>query len=219
MSSASQTLLSAPIDETVAPFPRLCQASSMMGKVLHHHHGENIPTETVRFEIASQLYLDVSALARKITEEIATVPNYITLTAPLSLTFSTLSTLCDPYSCPSGYGTKAASAEAANMQIKAVDGLKTVSRSILDFSEQINAVTSTPQELDRINPIIMDSLYSAAANFAWLVRESGDENSQMALDSLRRTLSRLGTRWRNAAEYARLLEAQEFQYAVGSAGS
>lgn len=219
MSSASQNLLSGSIDDAVAPFPRLCQASSMMGKVLHHHHGENILTETARFELASQLYIDVSALARKITEEISNVPDYITLTAPLALTFSALSTLCDPYSCPSGYTTNTPSTEAANMQLQAVDGLKTVSRSILDFAEQVNAVTSTPQELDRISPIIMDALYAAAANFAWLVRESGDESSQMALDSLRRTLSRLGTRWRNAAEYARLLEAQEFQLAVGSAGS
>ncbi|TVY90069.1 Depudecin biosynthesis cluster-specific transcription activator [Lachnellula willkommii] len=219
MSAAAQTLSSAPIDVPVAPFPRLCQASSMMGKVLHHHHAENVPTETARFELASQLYLDVSALARKITEEIATIPDYMTLTAPLSLTFSALATLCEPYSSPTSYGSKTASAEGANMQIQAVDGLKTVSRSILDFSEQINAVTSEPQDLDRISPMVMAPLYAAAANFAWLVQESGDENSQMALDALRRTLSRLGTRWRNAAEYARILEAQEFQYAVGSAGS
>jgi len=211
--------LSSSLDEPVAPFGRLCQASSMMGKVLRHHHGENVPEETTRFSLASQLYLDVSALARKLTEESATVPDYISLTAPLGLTFSALSALCDPYSCPTQYGMKAASTEAANMQVQAIDGLKTVSRSILDFSEQVNAVTSTPQDLDRISPIIMDSLYAAAANFAWLVRESGDENSQMALDSLRQCLRRLGTRWRNAAEYARLLEAQEFQYAVGSAGS
>jgi len=219
MSAATQTLLSAPIDSPVASFPRLCQASSMMGKVLHHHLGEKIPIETARLDLASQLYIDVSALARQITEEIATVPDYITLTAPLSLTFSALATLCEPYSCPTGYGSKTASAEVAAMQIQAVDGLKTVSRSILDFSEQINAVTTEPQDLDRISPIVMAPLYAAAANFAWLVRESGDENSQMALDALRRTLSRLGTRWRNAAEYARILEAQEFQYAVGSAGS
>jgi hypothetical protein len=219
MSASVQVLLGSSIDEPVAPFSRLCQASSMMGKVLHHHHGENVHTETVRFGLASQIYLDVSGLARKLTEEIATVPDYISLTAPLALTFSALSTLCDPYSCPTAYGNNAASTEAANMQIQAIDGLKTVSRSILDFSEQVNAVTSTLQDLDRISPIIMDSLYSAAANFAWLVRESGDESSQMALDSLRQCLRRLGTRWRNAAEYARLLEAQEFQYAVGSAGS
>jgi hypothetical protein len=105
------------------------------------------------------------------------------------------------------------------MQIQAIEGLKTVSRSINDFAEQITASTPQPQDLDRVSPLIMDSLYAAAANYAWLVRESGDESSQMALESIRHCLRRLGARWRNAAEYLRILEAQEFTYAVGSAGS
>jgi hypothetical protein len=65
----------------------------------------------------------------------------------------------------------------------------------------------------------MDSIYAAAANFAWLVRETGDENYQMALDSLRGCLRRFSSRWRNAGEYLRILEAKEFTYALGSASS
>jgi len=217
MTHALQRVVSSPTDDPVASFPRLCQASIMMGKVLAHHHGEEIPSETARYDLASQLYLDVSILARKITEEAANSQDYLTLASPLALTFSALCYLCDQYTCPPS--STSVSSEAAAMQLKALEGLKTVSRSVVDFAEQLNAATPLPQDLDRVSPLIMDALYSAAANYAWMVRESGDESCQMALESIRHCLRRLGSRWRNAAEYLRLLEAREFTYAVGSAGS
>jgi hypothetical protein len=187
----------------------------MLGKVLSHHHGENVLKEKERFGAATQLYLDASVLTRKITEEAINTQDYLSLATPLALAFSTLCALCEPYSCPTGMTTKTAEANA--MVLQAVDGLKTVAGSIVHFAEQINASTPVPQDCDRVSPVIMDALYGAASNFAWMVRESGDESSQMALDSLRRCLSRLGPRWRNAAEYLRILEAQEFTYAVGGA--
>lgn len=203
--------------DTVAPFPRLCQAYIMLGKVFMDHKAENSP-DTSKFSHASQLYLEISVLARKITEEAAQSVDYLSFAAPMALTFSALCTLCEVYSCPKSADILKMP-EAAAMQVQALDGLKTVSRSIVDFAEKVNLATQHPQELDRISPLVMDALYSAAANNAWLVRESGDENYQMALESLRHCLRRLGGRWRNAAEYLRILEAQEFTYAVGTAGS
>jgi hypothetical protein len=215
MSAALQLLTSSSINEPVAPFPRLCQASLIMGRVLSHLFGEEFPSEPAEFEAASQLYTDASNLARKITEEAEASKDYLSLTSALSLTFSTLCTLCDRYSCPKGCTSSGKG--AAEMQAQALEGLKTVSRSVVDFVDRINAATPLTHDLDRISPIIMDALYSAAASYAWLVRESGDESYQMALDSIRNCLRKLGTRWRNAAEYVRILEAQEFSYAVGSA--
>jgi hypothetical protein len=191
----------------------------MMGKVFSHHHGEEISSTAVKFELATELYTAVSNLSRKVLEEAANSPNCLSLAAPLSLTFSTLCVLCGPYSCPESGNYNAALPEASDMQAKAVDGLKTVARSVVDFAEQLNAATPLPQDLDRISPLVMDSIYSAAANYAWLVRESSEESSQMALEQLRHCLRRFGARWRNAAEYLRILEAKEFTYAVGSGGS
>jgi len=218
MSQALQRFVGSPIDEWVAPFPRLCQVSMMLGRVLNHHHGEHIPSETAQFGQATQLYLDVSALIRKLTGEAANSHDLLAIATPLALSFNCLFALCEPYSCPSN-SNPSRTPEAAEMVVQAVDGLKSVAASVVSFAEQVNAVTPLPQDLDRVSPVIMDALYSAAAQCAWVVRESGDENSQMALDSLRHCLRRLGTRWRNAAEYLRVLEAQEFTYAVGSAGA
>ena len=219
MTLAVQRLLSDPLSDLVDPFPRLCQASVMMGKVLLHHHGEKSPSDTAKVGLANQLYIDISILAQKLEEEANNSHDYLSLTAALSLTYSTLCVLCEEYSCPESKGWNAKSPEMADMQVKALVGLKHVSQTIVDFAERINNLTQDPQDLDRLSPIIMDSLYMAAANYAWMVRESGDKIHQAMLDSLRHCFSKFGTRWRNAAVYLRILEAKEFTFAVSIAGS
>jgi hypothetical protein len=183
----------------------------MIGKVMSHHHGPPITAEDERFQLASKLYIEVSLLANKLTEEVKT-GDFLTLSSSLALTFTALCKLCDRYSRPSkssGSNETPLSSAAITMQGQAIDGIKTVSQSIVEFSQKLEEATSTSQDFDRVSPIIMDALYAAAANYAWFVRENGDENSQKALDSLRQCLRNLGSRWRNAAEYLRILEAQE----------
>ncbi|PQE03212.1 fungal specific transcription factor protein [Rutstroemia sp. NJR-2017a BBW] len=213
-----QRYVSNPVSEPVSPFTRLCQGSVMLGKVLRHHYAEDIPSETTRFGMASQLYIDCSILARKIDEEASESTEYLTLATSLALIYSTLNALCEPYTCTAKKsGTSPPSPERAAMTVQALDGLKSVSNSSVEFADKLINGTPTQQDLDKVSPLIMDALYSAASNYAWLVRESGDQQYQAALDSIRHCLRRLGSRWRNAAEYLRILEAQEFTYAVGSA--
>lgn len=196
-----------PIDVAVDPFPRLCQAYSIMGAVINHHHGKKLPEENDQFMVATQLYSDISSLILKLTEESTTDP--IGLASPLGLAYSTLCMLCDRYSCPTSRSCAPPSTQgASDMQTQAIEGLRSASASIKEFATQISDVASQPQDLDRVSPIILDALYSAASNYAWMVRESGDETCQNALDSLRNTMRRLGVRWRSAAEYLRILEAQ-----------
>ncbi|KAN0093658.1 hypothetical protein V8E51_016842 [Hyaloscypha variabilis] len=216
MTAARQALVGSPISEPVTSFPRLCQAMIMMGKVLVHNYGDEIVTETEQFTAASNLYTDASALSRQISEEADAEQDFFGYASAIAVTYSTLCTLCDGYSCPKGT-CKSTGKESSSMQIQAIEGLKTVSSTIVNFVNHINANTPLGQDLDRISPIIMDALYSAAANYAWMVRESGDDVYQSSLDNIRLCLRKLGARWRNAAEYLRILEAQEFSYAIGGA--
>lgn len=202
------------ITENMDPFCRLCQASNYLGKVLRHHLDLN-SSENQQFLNASELYLEISALARKITQEAESSSNYILHAAPMAICFSALCTLCDAYACHRPNHSN--NAEEATMQLQAIEGLKSVSASAKEFAEQIITQTSHSLDIDRICPFIMDALYAAAANFAWLVRESGAEDCQLALESVRHCLRRLGGRWRCAAEYLRILEAQEFTYAIAGA--
>lgn len=180
----------------MCPFTRLCQASYLLGKVERHHLHPTIP-ETQQFLDASALYVKISALTRQITQEAETSADYLSHSAPLAICFSALCNLCDPYACHRP--TAAQGSEDAAMQIQAVEGLKTVASSIKEFAEQITVRTPHSLDIDRISPFIVDSFYNAAANYAWLVRESGDESYQNCLESIRHCLRRLGGRWRCAA--------------------
>lgn len=193
----------------------------MLGKVLSHRYNQKAPSKTDSFTAASDLYMELSILERRILEEAGSSPDYLTLAAPLSITLSALSQLCLTYSCPPSNAEidRAASKEAVEMQARAIDGHKAVTRSISDLVDHVHGATQSPQDLGKVSPIVMGAMYKAAANYAWMVRENGDESSQVALDAIRLCFRRLGSRWRNAAEYLRILEAQEFTYAVGSAGS
>ena len=194
----------------------------MLGKVLKHQYSNKIPSETERFTAASELHLELSTLERRILEEASSSQDYLALAGPLSITLSGLSQLCLIYSCPpsSTETDQSASKAAAEMQARAIDGHKAVTSSISDLVDHVRgATTQSPQDLGRVSPIVMGAMYKAAANYAWMVRENGDEKSQVALDAIRHCFRRLGSRWRNAAEYLRILEAQEFTYAVGSAAS
>jgi hypothetical protein len=193
----------------------MCQASAYLGKVIRHHLDVSMP-ESQRFCEASELHNVLTELARRIAQDVEHTPDrYLLHSVPMALCFSALCCLCDTYACH--MPNAATSAEAATMQIQAVEGIKTVSASIRAFAEQIIDHTQHSMDIDKTSPFIMDSLYAAAANFAWLVRESGADECQIALESIRHCLRKLGSRWRCAAEYLIFLEAQEFTYALSTA--
>ena len=214
--------VASPMEENFSPFPRVCQASILIGKIMSHHHGPPINSETAKFGLATQLYIDVRNLARKIDEEAASSKDFLAFASPLALSYTALCLLCEVYSCPEkdcNVTKTSLSPEAVEMRLQSIDGLKTVSRSIVEFADKIVEATSTPESMDRLSPMILDSLYCAASTYAWVVRESGDEESQKALDRLRSCLKKLGTKWRCAAEYLRILEAQEVCACVSSLDS
>ena len=213
MSRAMQNPASSALSVPVGPFPRLCQAFLLLGRVSEHHN-TTYPKEADRFAQATALYVDIQALIFKLNEEQSSASTFA-LAAPIGLAFSTLCALCEPYSCPAGSNTSSSSA-ADEMVRKALDGLKASADGVVIFANHLHTKTRT-QGLNSISPIIMDAIYCAATHFAWLVRENGAEDNKEKLEVLRACLKRFGGRWHNAAEYLRILEAQEFTYDVSAA--
>ncbi|KFY03880.1 hypothetical protein O988_01141 [Pseudogymnoascus sp. VKM F-3808] len=216
MASLNPPSVSSPLSDPLCPFARLCQASRLLGKVLRHHGQRDMP-ETERFQQASDLYLELSDLARILVHQAAMPQEYLAFTTPMSVCFSALCALCDPYACH-GAGDQPANPEEAKMQTQAVDGLKTVSSSIKDFSDHLVSQTTNNVDIERVSPFVMETLYTAGANFAWDVRESGNESSQESLDSIRHNLGRFSGKWKSSDAYLRILEAQEFTYAAVASG-
>ncbi|KAI9744483.1 MAG: hypothetical protein M1818_002012 [Claussenomyces sp. TS43310] len=205
---------SSSIAEPRSPFARLCQASILLGKILRHHYSPLQP-EIHQFQHASELYLEASTMARLLTKEAEeSFDEYLVHTAPLAVCLSALSALCDPYACIEHRSSEPSSGEGAAMQARAVEGIRSVSASVKEMSEQIVTRATHSLDIDTISPFIFDALYVAAANFAWLVRENGDEACAQSLDTLRHCLRRLGGRFGVSLSVLRILEAQEFTYAV-----
>lgn len=204
------------MSDPLCPFARLCQASRLLGKVLRHH-GQRDVQATERFQEASDLYLELSDLARILVHQAAMPQEYLGFSTPMSVCFSALCALCDPYACQGG-GDQPTTPEEGKMQTQAVDGLKTVSSSIKEFSDHLVSQTSNNLDIERVSPFVMETLYTAGANFAWDVRETGNESSQESLDSIRQNLGRFSGKWKASEAYLRILEAQEFTYAAVASG-
>lgn len=181
-----------------------------MGKVLSHHAHEHIDREAKLSE-AIELYTQISILTRTLSDTARESEDYLSFASPMALSYSAILSLCRGLTSVSNEIKTAEAAELANdIMSKALNCLRTVSYSTMEFAQHIELATTTAEGMDRISPLIMDSLYSAAASSAWLVRESGDNEHQLTLDTIRHCLRRLGSRWRNAEQYTRLLDAQEF---------
>ena len=224
VSAASQLTgtVTTPVSEPASPYARLCQAAVLTGKVLRHHRSNPLP-EDEKYREASELYVELSELARILVREASDSQDYLPLATPMAVTFSALAALCDPYACQSMRLEH--TPEGATMQIQAIEGIRSVSESIRNFAQEIsNLVLNNghdpnhdPRIMERVSPLILDALYSGASNFAWDVRESGNQSSEEGLGIIREALRGFTNRWRVAGEYLRVLEAQEFTYAVGHA--
>lgn len=183
----------------------------MLDEVVSHCYATATEMEEASFQSASSLYIDLSGFANDLTQETGT-GDFLTISPSLGVIYSALFILCRRYS-RLGEGQEDSvlllSETASAMRAQALDGIRTVSSSVVDFSVNLETTTSTAESLGRVGPMIMDCLYAAATHFAGLIREDGDAEGGQALDSLRQCLKKLGTQWRNAKEYLRILEAQE----------
>lgn len=220
MTQTIQKFVSSSLTESVTPFARLCQGSVLLGNVLRHHYTEKIPSETARFDIAYQLLENCSVLATKVDEEALASRDYLMLATPLAIIYSAIIALLDPYSCPLDKSCSATpSSEKGVMMNQAIKGLQDFSQRVVEFSERVNSQAQTQQDLDKVSPLIMDSLWAAGQHYMWVWKESRDAKAEAALESIRNCLRIFQTRWRNAAAYLRIFDGQEFSQFTSGLGS
>lgn len=216
---ATSKYVSTPIDDQVAPFPRLCQASIRMGKVLKHLYGDNPVPETVKHTQATELFVEIQSFADQVNIQAHNAKSILPFAAPLALAFTALCALCEAHLRPSvksshAGGSDAIGPESVAMQGQSLNDMKAVTTEIVKFAVDINrAISASPQALGEVSPIIMGALYSAAKCDSTVLESKGQSN-QAASDVLSSCLKALEPRWRNAANYARTLDGRVLAYAV-----
>jgi hypothetical protein len=174
------------------PFGRSCQAAHLLGRVIRHRNdGYSEESPTFRFAEAAQLHRTVVALASLLPTEFESSPDG--LITPLAICYSTQLDLYDPYSCTeSNRGEH--TVEETEMQGIAIAGLKQIAEDVYRFAQHLKRAMT--YNLAAVSPLVSDCLYQAAANYAWLVRESGSPEMVASLNSISDALKMLDRRWK-----------------------
>ncbi|KXH49205.1 fungal specific transcription factor domain-containing protein [Colletotrichum simmondsii] len=134
--------------------------------------------------------------------------------------------LHDFYCCPACPDGRLKSPEETAQQARSVDVLLKISKDVAVLSEELLLLVSRTErddddddigmsnnggrDIGSVSPLILDALYGAANTLAWLLREEGTLECEDEMNVIKRCLERLGSRWRLAGEYGRMLEQQDF---------
>lgn len=160
---AAPLALSASQAIRAAPFARTCQAAHLLGKIIRHINDKNIPAD-YKFNEALQLHRTMRALAEVLPSEAeaddpTTKP---TLCSPMAICYSGLLTLYDQYACTERAVENGPETQLV-MQKESIDGLGEVSSQVIDLARRVRGFIERAG-LQRVSPLVVDSLYQSAAN-------------------------------------------------------
>jgi hypothetical protein len=77
-----------------------------------------------------------------------------------------------------------------------------------------NPGSPTTYNIEQTSPLILDCMYQTAANYAWLVRETGEREYIDSFQVLKGLFGVMAGRWRAAGEYLKILEVTERELGV-----
>lgn len=163
--SASQTI-------KAAPYARTCQASHLLGKVIRHLNDKSLPPD-YQFDEALQLHRVVRALSSVLPGEAESDDPSLrpTLCTSMGVCYSALLILYDAYSCTERHHGDTSLDTQLVMQKESIDGLAETCKQVVQMSRRIRSVIEQ-DGLDRVSPMIIDSIYQAAANCMCLLHHA-----------------------------------------------
>ncbi|USW53994.1 hypothetical protein Slin15195_G073130 [Septoria linicola] len=197
---AAPLALSATHTVHAGPFARTCQAAHLLGSILRHVNDKAMPAE-YRSEEALQLHRTMRALATALPDEAGgdDIPHGPSLCSAMAICYSGLLTLYDAYSC-TDRGKNETTETQLQMQKESIDGLREVTAQALQLARRVLAFVEQ-SGIGKLSPLVIDSLYQAAANYAWYVRESSDAECREHLRQIKEIMLLIDKRWRVAGQY------------------
>ncbi|KAI9764835.1 MAG: hypothetical protein M1840_007981 [Geoglossum simile] len=211
-------LVSSSTNIQVGCFARLAQASHLLGRVLRHTN--DLPADIpFRLEEARQLDRTIRALYKLLPGE--GPEDSISISNPLAICFSAIMTLYSPYTCQA----PGQSPSELTYSAETLTSLKSLSSEVARLAHDIltslspnhanrNPSSPTTYNIEQTSPLILDCMYQAAANYAWLVRETGEREYVDSFQVLKGLFGVVAGRWRAAGEYLKILEVTERELGV-----
>lgn len=199
-----------------------------------------------QYQEALQLHRTVQSLSQILTDESdefcgssVNIYTQTSLFTAQAFCYSALLNLYDMYSCidittPASIGMPG----QVELQQTAITGLKDLSVVVHQFAKRIKEVVHF-EGLLRVSPFVIECLYQAAANHAWYVRETENQEFRRMMVDVKEVLQILGQKWGAASksilfvatyyqclrdhvltilvlgEYVRILEGRDVLYSGG----
>ncbi|QIW97529.1 hypothetical protein AMS68_003047 [Peltaster fructicola] len=209
MGAAAPLSLSASQSTSVSSYARLCQATHMLSKVIRHTNDRSMPEDYLSSE-ALQLDVTVRALLDAMQDELSVMDDdkIGTFISAVSVCISAAMTLYDKYSCSTTFEDTTVSESRLHVHKRSIDGLAEVTDRSFQLAKRLKIYIAA-YGIRKVSPFVLDSLYSAAATYAWYVRESSDAACGERLDELKELMSIIDGRWRSAGEYVRIVDSTE----------
>lgn len=169
----------------IGSFAGACQASHILGLVLHHRNTSCIDTR-LRLLEALQLHRTLVSLDRHLAEN----PGHVLARA---LCYSARLVLYGFYGCNEHFEvSEERVSEETEMQSASLAGLREVSHSVYGLA-------SAQLGVETVSPLLCHCLYLAASELAWFLRE-GVSGEVACLGVVVGLLRRVGERWGVAGE-------------------
>ena len=192
--------VSSPTTVRAGAFARTCQATHLLGRLLHllNEQGQESP---LRFSEAAQLHRTLEALAKLLPDEVQRAPERFS--TPIALCYGAIIHLCDPFCC-TAHNKGDHTVEETQMQEIAIAGMKRTASEIFELSGLQRSIMN--DNISAISPLTLDALYMAATTYAWLVHETGSHDYATSYHSIREVLRTMDQRWAAAGEYLKALD-------------
>lgn len=190
---------------SVGPYARLCQAAHLLGRVCQHvNEHPSSDDADFHFQEAWQISKAARALLALLKDDSSNTNSPEHLFTSRAICYSTLLLLYDVHCCIEVDEIESCGGNRGlrlDLQQAALEGMKEMSLEVHQLGTEIEQfVTSSMQGVSRLSPLVLNCLYFAASNFAWFVRENGNEEGMQCLNDLRRVLDTFRPTWEISGE-------------------
>lgn len=195
---ASEPLfISSSTNIAAAPFARLGQACNLLSLVLAHINDRNGPLD-FKLEEARQLDRALVALCAFLHGD--TSKEATRICVPIGVCYSALILLYE--NCAKAGGGKYSLPAEKELQELGTNGLDALLSEVIAYATHIQMIL--PYNTDQASPFILNCLYRTA-----VMLSKSPSSNPTALDCMKQTMYKLGSRWRLALEYLKLLEDKD----------
>lgn len=198
------------LNTEIGAYASTCQAAHILGLVIRHRDEQNSVVADTHYRIteAQRLHSTLVLLSLHLSgQSTIDVHNVSSVFTAMGLCYAARVTLYNMYACNEHYSsTEARIAEETEMQQASIEGLKEVTQCVYQLAQNIFDVAAMDDQLISRSLLLTHSLYFAASELGWFIREMNFIEDVQFLKVVVKLLKLMSKTWRVAEYYLKILE-------------